>query len=147
MLKNYLACGLTVAALAFAGCAEEDDGDTTTGDASALASDAGKLDAATSIDGGKPDAAAGDAATGACNGLSYATFGKPLFESYCLSCHSEKPYNNSYSFDTVEKIRAKKQDIVDHAVEPRQEPKMPQGGMLPAADQAKLKAWLDCGAP
>jgi hypothetical protein len=45
-------------------------------------------------------------------------------------------------------VKTQKASILTHAIEPRQEPKMPQGlPALPVADQAKLKKWLECGAP
>jgi uncharacterized membrane protein len=133
MSRKFLIQGIIAASLAMAACGEDDDGgDTTVTDAAVPGNDA-----------------AVDSGAGACDGLTYEKDIKALLMSgTCLSCHNTMPLANSVRLDTLDNVKSHKDDIIAHAIEPRQDPKMPlTGNALPAAEQAKLKKWLQCGTP
>src|SRR4051812_42433197 len=113
MSRKFLVQCIVAASLAFAACGEEDDDGETT-----------------PTDGAVPgtDAAAGDAGAGtACDGLTYEKDIKPILTTgTCLTCHSATPVLNTVKLDTLANVKANKSDILTHAIEPRQEPKMPQ---------------------
>lgn len=141
MSKKFLIHCFAAATLALAACG--DDGDDSGGDPQP---DSGVLPDA----GGGVDAGGADAGGNACDGLTYENYGKNVLSrtGFCLGCHSATPTDNTVRLDTLENVRTHANDIIQHAVEPRSEPKMPQNlPALPAEDQAKLKKWLQCGAP
>lgn len=134
MTRKFSIHCIIVASLTVAACGEEDEdpGAETFG-----------------TDGAVGDGSVSDAGTGgSCDGLTYESFAKPLFAQKCTLCHGAIPAGSSVRLDTVENVRTHKDDIISSAIEPRQMPKMPlTGDALPVADQAKLKKWLECGAP
>jgi uncharacterized membrane protein len=134
MSRKFLVQYIVAASLAFAACGDDGDDETTPTDGAVPAADAAVSDAG---------------AGGACDGLTYEKDIKAILTSgTCLTCHSATPVANSVKLDTLPNVKSNKNDIIAHAIEPRQEPKMPlTGNPLPAADQAKLKKWLECGAP
>ncbi|MEI9950289.1 MAG: cytochrome c [Pseudomonadota bacterium] len=80
--------------------------------------------------------------------LTYAAFGQPFVEKYCLSCHGaggpETP-----TLSTLAQIRSNL-DVIDRAAAAG--PKavntyMPDGGSVPEAERRLLGEWLACGAP
>ncbi|MDB4973060.1 MAG: hypothetical protein JWN48_1401 [Myxococcaceae bacterium] len=96
-------------------------------------------------------------ATGPCSAadaLTYVSFGKPFFDTYCETCHAGSVVGAarqgappSYVFDSAALIKQHAADIRMDAVETRN---MPFGStsLKPSdADRAKLGQWLDCGAP
>lgn len=73
--------------------------------------------------------------------LNYETYGKPVFEQHCLSCHAAK---ESPRFNTVLEIRANRKAILDSAVGST---RMPAGDDMPLPERELLGEWLACGAP
>jgi mono/diheme cytochrome c family protein len=78
--------------------------------------------------------------------LTYANFGKALFDSNCNSCHGSR---NSPTFTTQADIQANA-DMIDRAA--ASGPKatntyMPKDGDMADTDRQKLGEWLACGAP
>src|SRR4051812_3344624 len=80
--------------------------------------------------------------------LTYESFGSAFFTNNCLSCHrSSGP--ESPKFDTVEQIRANKNDI-DRAAAAGPDAVndyMPDGASVAESERRKLGEWLACGAP
>lgn len=132
MSRKFLVQCILAASLAVGACGEDDDGGETTGD-----------------DGGTPGADAGGAdAGGGCDGLTYEKDTKAIFATHCTSCHGAMPIGTSVKLDSLTAVKAQKENILKQAIEPRQQPVMPLGGPpIPADQQAKLKKWLECGAP
>jgi hypothetical protein len=101
------------------------------------------------------------AALGACSGaatidehpcppggtqLTYASFGKDFFESYCVRCHGGPNAYSSRSFTSVELIRASRERIYANAA--GENTAMPPGPDDPPRDlRDNLATWLACGAP
>jgi cytochrome c5 len=109
-----------IAALAFAACGDDGDGDT----------------------GGN------DAGT-ACTPDTYANYGMAFFKTNCTLCHSaalDMSEMMNVKLDTLPGIKASKDHIIKHAVK-LEMPIMPQTGALPEAERLRLEKWLNCGAP
>jgi mono/diheme cytochrome c family protein len=80
--------------------------------------------------------------------LTYANFGQKFMQDHCLACHSANG-PQSPKFDTVDEIRANKDDIDKSAAAG---PKgvntyMPDGSSVDESERRKLGEWLACGAP
>jgi mono/diheme cytochrome c family protein len=91
----------------------------------------------------------GDATGSTCptgSTLTYATFGKAFFATNCLSCHASQQIPH---FNSVEDIRASKDDIDRAAASGPNATNtyMPEDGDVSDADRTKLGEWLACGAP
>jgi len=138
-LVRYVVALCVTASLALAGCGEE-------GDDPSPGTDSGVVP---TVDAGGDSGAGGDAGTVSCDGLTYASYAKALIDKRCAGlCHGAVPAGNSVKLDTLPNVKTHRQAIIDHAVEPRKVPVMPQNlPALPGADQVKLKKWLECGAP
>jgi hypothetical protein len=78
--------------------------------------------------------------------LTYDSFGKAFFATNCLSCHASKEIPH---FNTVEEIRASKDDIDRAAASGPNATNtyMPDDGDVSDSDRKKLGEWLACGAP
>lgn len=84
--------------------------------------------------------------------LSYETFGRAFFTSYCLRCHSTTRTGQDRSgappgtnFDTLDEISARKDVIWSVAADGNT--LMPAAGSAPSADERRLLGdWLACGA-
>lgn len=78
--------------------------------------------------------------------LTYDTFGKQFFDSYCVTCHGGPNGYSSRLFTDVTNIRAQAADIFRNAA--RDNTSMPPGpNDPPKDDRYKLAEWLSCGAP
>lgn len=79
--------------------------------------------------------------------LTYANFGKPFMDKYCVSCHSGDEAPNLSSQANVQAHR----EAVDKAAAAGPSAAnsyMPEGGNKPSDDERKkLGEWLACGAP
>lgn len=81
---------------------------------------------------------------------TYENFGKAFMTKYCTKCHSSTKSNvfsrkgapKGYDFDTVEKIKANKDDAIKHVIVKSDMP--PRGDKPTDEEKAKLKSWLDC---
>jgi hypothetical protein len=77
---------------------------------------------------------------------TYATFGAPFFDQYCLRCHGDGAGYSSHSFTTVQAIRSNKDRIFINAAAGNDA--MPPGPDGPTQDERNhLADWLACGAP
>ncbi len=78
--------------------------------------------------------------------LTYANFGKPFMDNYCVSCHSgkERP-----SLDSATAVKRELRGISStSAAGPKAtNDSMPTDGDVPQDDRVKLGEWLACGAP
>ncbi|MET0340797.1 MAG: hypothetical protein ABW252_07330 [Polyangiales bacterium] len=160
-------CGVCVASLiAAAGC---DDGDADDGTLRA------QLGPGTDLDGGTRDAGdddhdhehdagtmpvgmdAGDApgddadasapADPACAELTYADFGEPFLEKYCVGCHLGARAVGGIDLSTLAGVKEHKDHVIAHAVdEDASEPMPPPSARQPTdAERARLGTWLACG--
>ena len=86
-----------------------------------------------------------------CTDISYASFGQPFVQKYCIACHTSAasyPGADGYDFDTVDGIRKHGRAIGGHVLD-GDAPVMPPPEM-PQPEQGELgslQEWLDCGAP
>ena len=72
--------------------------------------------------------------------LSYASFGKDLVTTQCMSCHDRK----NPALGTQTQIQAHRSQILDAAV---YTDAMPEGRDLSIEERRLLGEWLACGAP
>lgn len=89
--------------------------------------------------------------------LTYANFGRSLFERYCYRCHtrdlvgtdrSGSPLGSDY--DSLTAIRAQREELDHHAAAGPNavNEHMPPDGVRPSLDERRrLGEWLACGAP
>lgn len=83
--------------------------------------------------------------------LTFDSFGRGFFGSYCNSCHSGPAEDRGgappeYVFNTVEQVRQHKDRIFSRSAGPNTT--MPIGPDDPPRDERdKLAEWLACGAP
>lgn len=88
-----------------------------------------------------------------CNGttLTYDSFGAAFMAENCNTCHAASTGNRhgapaSFTFDTLDEVRAHKARIFVRAAGPNTS--MPPGPVDPPADARDMLAeWLACGAP
>lgn len=91
-----------------------------------------------------------DAACDTSATVSYASHIAPLMASYCNSCHSatspaDGVTTENYSGMATVALNGRLYGSVSHAANYKA---MPQGGgKLPDCDIAKIKKWVDAGAP
>jgi hypothetical protein len=117
-------------------------------------------DAADPADGGEVVVPNTDLSTGSScpdnSTLSYESFGRPFFASYCLRCHSaavsgdERIAPEGRNFDELAMIRESAAWIDQFAAAgPKGEHQsMPPDGDKPTLEQrTQLGEWLACGAP
>lgn len=80
--------------------------------------------------------------------LTYANFGQKFMQDHCLACHAAAG-PESPKFDTVDEIRAAKDDIDKSAAAGPNgvNTYMPDGSSVDEAERRKLGEWLACGAP
>lgn len=78
--------------------------------------------------------------------LTYASFGRPFFQTYCNGCHNGRArpllttQDNIQAYaDSIDGVAAAGPDAVNT--------KMPQDQAVPLAERQKLGEWLACGAP
>jgi hypothetical protein len=82
--------------------------------------------------------------------LSYESFGRDFFQSYCLRCHSEQNTDRhgapaGVNFDALDGIRAHEETIWALAADDNTA--MPEAGTAPSLDERRsLGDWLACGA-
>lgn len=78
--------------------------------------------------------------------LTYANFGQPFMDNYCVSCHSgkERP-----SLDSATAVKREIRGILSTtAAGPKAtNDSMPTDTDVPQDDRVKLGEWLACGAP
>jgi hypothetical protein len=88
--------------------------------------------------------------------LSYASFGQPFFQAYCLRCHTaaisgpQRQAPLDRDFDDVAMIRANAYNIdqMTGAGPNGARQVMPPGDNKPSLEQrTQLSEWLACGAP
>lgn len=80
--------------------------------------------------------------------LTYASFGRGFFASYCNACHSSAQHGapEAYQFDTLDEVRLHADRIFVRAAGPNTT--MPPGpDDPPEDDRDALAEWLSCGAP
>lgn len=95
----------------------------------------------------------GDAGASACTSqtLTYENHFKGTVFSVCTTCHSaagSTSLGGGIRLDSIENIRAKSADIIQHAVL-RMEPAMPPPPFAALSDSERqnVQTWLNCGAP
>jgi mono/diheme cytochrome c family protein len=77
---------------------------------------------------------------------TYETFGREFFATHCGSCHGGTNGYSSRAFNTLENIRAQRDNIFKNAADGNTAmPPGPDG--IPAAERQALGDWLACGAP
>ena len=83
---------------------------------------------------------------------TWASVGEPFALTWCTSCHSSAlPEGLRYSapvgldFDTLDAVREHAEVVATAAL--GDSPRMPPAGGVPAAERARMAAWLACGAP
>lgn len=85
--------------------------------------------------------------------LTYANFGKPFVEKYCIRCHTSAKHNfftrrgapKRVDFDTYGGIARRSERMRALAAAAA---KMPEGRPKPTQDERRqLGAWIDCGLP
>ncbi len=83
---------------------------------------------------------------------TWASVGEPFALTWCTSCHSSTlPEGLRYSapvgldFDTLDAVREHAEVVATAAL--GDSPRMPPAGGVPAAERARMAAWLACGAP
>jgi hypothetical protein len=82
--------------------------------------------------------------------LTYDSFGKAFFTSYCLRCHGAFSLGDMVSFASIDNIRAASRIIDGRAgFGPKaMNESMPPSDPKPTDDErTKLAEWLACGAP
>lgn len=155
-MKNRLH-GLALVALAgLMGCSDQSDGDEVADDSQiasqevvppCVASDGGVstspdagavIDASVTLDAG---------AASACASLTYASFGKPFLQKYCVGCHTGAAASDGVDLSSLAGVKTNKREVDAHAVRtPRTKPMPPPGMPQPTAEERKkLGEWLTCG--
>lgn len=91
------------------------------------------------------------------NTLTYESFGRDFFDSYCTRCHSSELSGDlrldapvGYDFDTLAGIRAHLEhiDMVSAAGPSATNTAMPETNPIPTLEErTQLGRWLACGAP
>jgi hypothetical protein len=112
--------------------AKDDDDDVRADGGSGAPRDGG-------VDASRPSGDAG----GVCATLTYETFAKQFFSSYCVSCHGGTAPRAGFRLETLAQVQARKAGIKTQVTSGN----MPQGNKKPTADErTKLGQWVDCGA-
>ena len=87
--------------------------------------------------GGGGGTAAGGGGGSGCND-TWSNYGGTFFATYCSACH-----HHSGQFSSAAVVQAEL-PFVTQEIQYRY---MPQGYVLPAAEQTRILAYLNCGAP
>ncbi len=122
MSKRFHAAALLTLAVGLAGCNYYDEKDTDDGDVAP--EEEGPVDVAK---------------------LSYDSIVADVLKPKCFSCHSNSGGSSGgLNTESYAAVKAKLSVMIDRTVTRKD---MPIGGSLSAGQLAKIKAWLEAGAP
>lgn len=99
------------------------------------------------IDAGGGVLDGGGAPDPACASLTYASFGEPFLEKYCIGCHLGARAVGGVDLSTLAGLKMNAEQVVAHAVEkPVVKPMPPAGARQPTdAERMQLGQWISCG--